>query len=244
MEKIDKSSNPNPKKDVFGTFKSWLGKKPLALTAKKTDSPKESLKKKEALVKEDGNHNPEILDIDLIKDEVPVEFEGRKNFRMLLVFSVLALLLVGQVYLVLLNWEKREIQKRSEHLKQEMELVNNQIEVAKEEASGALSLRNKLNLIYPTFSRHVYWSNFFNFLERNTLAQVYYSGFSGDTSGKYILRSYVSDFRAISFQLKTMLADKYARSCAISNEEMANGNNNVGVIFNMDLSVNPSIFTE
>ena len=50
----------------------------------------------------------------------------------------------------------------------------------------------------------IYWSNFFSFLEKNTLPNVFYQDFSGDTSGEYILKARTDNFDSMAKQLKVL----------------------------------------
>jgi hypothetical protein len=191
-----------------------------------------------------GVENPEILDIDLIKDEVPVIFEKKKNLYTLGAFIILALFLVFEVYFFLYSWERQEIRKKALALQEEITRLDQEIAVAKTQATPAIEFKNQINSAAPIFGGHVYWTNLFSFLEKNTLADVYYSGLTGDTSGNYLLHSWVKDFRAISFQLKTVLADGHTADAKISNEKVVGGDQNLGVTFDFGLSIKSKIFTE
>ncbi len=188
--------------------------------------------------------NPDILDIDLIKDEVPVIFDSKKHLYALAAFIMLSFFLVFEVYFFLYSWEKQEISKKADALTEEITRLDGQIIELKKEAASATDWRNRMNSITPVFNNHVYWSNLLRYLENNTLADVYYSGLSGDTGGSYLLHSWVKDFRAISFQLKTILADNLTASAKISNEKVNNGDQSQGVLFDLNLSVKPRLFTE
>lgn len=191
-----------------------------------------------------GVENPEILDIDLIKDEVPVIFEKKKNLYTLGAFAILSFFLVFEVYFFLYSWERQEIRKKATALEEEVARLDQEIASYRTDAAPATDFRNKITSASPLFNNHIYWNNLFSFLERNTLADVYYSGFSGDTSGAYALHSWVKDFRAISFQLKTVLNDNHVANAKISNEEVNGGDQSLGVKFDLGISVKPGIFTE
>ena len=126
----------------------------------------------------------------------------------------------------------------------EVTILDKEISNYKKEAAPAIEFKDKINKFGSVFNNHIYWTNLFSYLERNTLADVYYSGLSGDVSGTYSLHSWVKDFRAISFQLKTVLADRHTSSAKISNEKVNGGDQSLGVMFDLGLNVRPSIFNE
>ncbi|MFA4942573.1 MAG: hypothetical protein WC564_02995 [Patescibacteria group bacterium] len=191
-----------------------------------------------------GVENPGVLDIDLIKDEVPVIFDKKKHFYTLGAFIILSLFLVFEVYFFLYTWERQEISKKSVALQEEVTRLDQEIAYFQKQAAPAIEFKKQIISATPLFVSHTYWNNLFSFLERNTLVDVYYSGFVGDTSGSYLLHSWVKDFRAISFQLKTILADSHTANAKISNEKVNGGDQSLGVMFDLGLSVKPSIFTE
>jgi hypothetical protein len=198
------------------------------------------------VVEEDNTKSPEVLDIDLIKDEIPVIFDKQKYMRMLWWFVGLAVVFVALVYLALYLWEAQEIKKKSDALSSEISKLDGEIASYREQAVLASILKDRGESIAPIVGRHIYWNNFFKFLEKNTLANVYYSGFSGDVSGKYVLHATVDDFRATSFQIKSFIADSHTESAKITNEEMIDGSDGerTSEIFDLNLSVKPSLFNE
>ena len=188
--------------------------------------------------------NPKILDLDLIKDEVEVVFDWKKNLQFLGGFILITALLIAEVYVTLYLWEQNEIYSKTESLRQETALVDTEIATAKANASEATDFMNKINSLSSFFGQHIYWTDFFKYIEKNTLADVSYSGFKGDTGGSYSLTSFVQDFRAIGVQLKTFLADSHSTQATVSNEKINNGGKSVGVNFNLNLVINRNLFTE
>lgn len=191
-----------------------------------------------------GVENPDILDIDLIKDEIPVIFDKKKNLYTLGAFVILSLFLVFEIYFFLYSWEDQEIRKKAIALEEEVARLDQEISAVKEKASDAIEFKDSLSSAGPIFSGHIYWSNLLSYLERNTLADVYYSGLTGDTSGTYLLHSWVKDFRAISYQLKTVISDNHTANAKISNEKVNGGDQSLGVLFDLGLTVKPDIFIE
>jgi hypothetical protein len=189
--------------------------------------------------------NPSILEVDLIKDQVDIRFNWNKNLSILGIFSLITLVLVAEVYITLFLWQKNEIATKTSRLKQESRIVNEEINKAREDATEALEFKSKSEAVSYSFYKHVYWSNFFNYLEKNTLADVYYSGFGGDTTGIYILKSFVQDFRALAVQLRAFISDPNTVSALVANEKINNTpGKTVGVLFDLNLIVSKALFNK
>ncbi|MDD5031963.1 MAG: hypothetical protein PHR36_02855, partial [Patescibacteria group bacterium] len=126
--------------------------------------------------------------------------------------------------------------------------LDKEIAVIEKEAEKVLVFEKKLKLVNSLISQHVYWTNFFKFLEDNTLTDVYYSGFSGDNKGEYGLTASGKNFNIIQAQVERLLASKYvlgasveeARTSAAGGQE---ANAAGGVAFGLRLVINPAIFT-
>jgi hypothetical protein len=189
--------------------------------------------------------NPSILDVDLIKDEVAVKFQWRKHLLIMLIFVVLAGSLVAEAYFLLLGWEQQEVTRKSENFALEVQKIDKKISNLKTQLAPALALKSKVDVINPILTKHVYWTNFFGFLEKNTLVNVYYNGFTGTTDGNYVLKALVNDFRAVSYQLKTILKDPTIKSATIANEQIDNQKNGqVNVYFDLSIGVKPDLFNQ
>lgn len=204
--------------------------------------------KKTNLQPEDGFTNPEVLDVNLVKDEISVDFNWSKHLFSLFLTIFIASLLVFEIYYGLDWWQKQE-EEKTLALKVELEQVSQQIKNINQNSKDFVSFKEKLELTKEMADTHVYWTNFFNWLEKNTLNSVTYQGFSGDISGEYSLSANARTFSDISWQVKTFKDSKYVISAEVSsgaaskNEEegqVSSAEN--GVSFNVDLKVKPEIF--
>lgn len=193
-----------------------------------------------------------MLKMDLIKDEIPVIFDWNKHWRRLAIFVVIGLILVAQIYLVLYFWERQEIKKKTDNLAVEVGRLNQEIAEAKDKASPAMEFIMLNNDIAPVFVSHVYWNNFFAYLEKNTLADVFYSEFSGSLSGPYLLHAGTEDYRALSEQVRIFSADENTVAAKTDNEVIAKNEESAvkekklkpGVMFDFVVSVKPELFTK
>jgi len=188
--------------------------------------------------------NPKILEMDLISDQIEIAFDWKKNLSLLGTFVMIILVLVAEIYLTLFLWQANEINAKTEKLSTESQSINQEVETNKVKASDALVFQNRVKIIAPIFNRHVYWTNFFSYLEKNTLADVFYSGFNGGVDGTYDLKAFVKDYRAIGVQLKTFLAGDKTNTASITNEKINNSGKEVGVTFDLSLSIKNVLFNK
>lgn len=149
----------------------------------------------------DSNKNPEILEVNLVKDEVVVFFDWNKHLLAVVLVFILSSLFIFEIYLGLDKWEEQEsdrallIEQETSQLKSEIAILNNS-------AKDALSYKDKASVFSDILDNHVYWTRFFSWLEQNTLSTVKYGGFSGDLSGIYTLQAVTPSYAEASWQVK------------------------------------------
>lgn len=190
--------------------------------------------------------NPKILEVDLIQDEIPVRFEAKKYFIYLALFLGLGLFLIGEIWFMLDSWEKREIYKKTQLVKDEVAKIEQSIAEVESQSKEAVLFKNRLDVGKKMYTNHIYWTNFLAYLEKNTLANVFYGGLQGDTSGTYSFKAMADDYRAIGAQLKYFNKAADTTKAAVSNEKIDNASstpNDVKVYFDLNVSVKPNIFT-
>lgn len=190
--------------------------------------------------------NPKILEVNLIRDEVRISFDWNKNIAILIMVVFVAGVFVAEIVFGLSWWEKQEILK-AQALDSEIAKVNREISNIKGKADEALAFKDKSAELTKLLDNHVYFSNFFNWLEKNTLSTVKFDGFSGDTSGKYTLSARALSYAEVSWQVKA-----FRESPLIKNVEVLSVNSiiaknqgasqEVGVSFSLSFELDPTIF--
>jgi len=172
--------------------------------------------------KKEGVDNLELLETDLIKDEVEIKFEWKKDLPGAFVLFVIAFIIILETYLFLSWWgEKREVEN-SHYLEREIVYINDEIKKIEADFATSSDFKKKLSVASSALSMHIYWSNLFSYLESNTLKNVYYNSFSGSLSGEYVLPATTDDVRAISFQSKVFLEEPMTVSSEVSDEQIVN----------------------
>lgn len=190
-----------------------------------------------------GLQNPKILDVNLIKDEKRVVIDRNKNFLSLTLVLVVVALFVAEIYLGLNWWESAE-ESRAQSLSAETAKAGQEITKMQNQASAALAYKSKSATFTELLNNHIYWSNLFNWLEKNTLSTVKYGSFSGNMSGIYNLDGQASSYADVSWQVKALLSDPMAESVSVSTAMAGQGDkgqaNNVDFV--LSLKVKPEIF--
>lgn len=189
--------------------------------------------------------NPEVLEVNLVKDEVGVEFNWSKHLFSLFLALIAASLLVIEIYYGLDWWQKQEEQK-TVAIVTEYEEVGRQIKNIDANAKDFTIFKEKLALTKKMADSHIYFTDFFTWLEKNTLNSVVYGGFSGDTSGIYSFGATAKNFSDISWQVKHFRNNKYVESVSVDSGSSSRTddkkNTDSTVTFSLSLKIKPEIF--
>ena len=195
--------------------------------------------------------NPEILEVNLVKDEIFVIFDWNKSLFVALLVFILAGLFVFEVYLGLDYWEDRE-NKKAVAIAEETSKLKKEISELTDKAKDAISFKDKSSAFSDLLNNHVYWTRFFTWFEANTLNTVNYAGFSGDLSGSYSLKATAPSFAEASWQVKVFSDNENVKNVSVSSveslSEVASLEDNFNklepgtVSFSLNLEVNPEIF--
>lgn len=207
---------------------------------------------KEKFFKKNKWKAQKILTTNLVKDEVTTFFDSKKNFKFLLKNVLYVCLAVIVIYAGLIFWEIRAARQREfvvgkiEDIKLDIIKIESDIKVVN-------IFQKKLELANSLLEKHIYWTNFFKFLEENTLTNVYYtSGFSGDTKGKYSFSAQTDSFSSIADQImalrlneKILTASADGGQLAISKVEDKDTESNAQsshVSFQLQMSIDKDVF--
>ena len=205
---------------------------------KKLNNAKQSLK--------DSFVNPKVLEVNLVKDEVGVEFNLSKHIFSLCLALFVAALLLTEIYYGLDWWQKQE-ERKTLAINIEYDDVSHQIKNIDTNAKDFTIFKDKLDITKKMADNHIYWTDFFNWLEQNTLNTVTYGGFSGDTSGVYVLGASAKTFSDISWQVKNFRDNKFVNSVRVDSgnsgrSDDKNKTSDNSVSFSLNLKVKPQIF--
>lgn len=217
-------------------------------TKKKKDINKIDLKDGDKNI--DNLKNPEILEVNLVKDEVVIFFDWNKNLFVSLLVFIFAGLFVFEIYLGLDYWENRENEKAS-IIEAQTNTIKSEVVKLTEEYKDALSFKDKSSAFSDLLKNHIYWTRFFSWIEANTLNTVKYGSFSGDLSGVYSLSATAPSFAEVSWQTKVLADNPNVKSVKVDSvaskkelpkegEELDEASS--GVSFSLELEISPNIF--
>jgi len=188
---------------------------------------------------------PLVLETNLIKGEIVSYFEWQKKILTLVGAFFIPIFLVGVIYLGLMFYQKESQAKNLALVKKFNELTD---EIKREEtgAEQIFSFQDELEITSEVFGQHIYWTNFFKFLEDNTIKDVYFTGFAGDTGGRYSLNALANNYGNIAEQVNAFRNNKKVTAVEAAAGELVSGDraNATKVKFTLNFSISKSIFTE
>ncbi|MFA5360321.1 MAG: hypothetical protein WC349_05230 [Patescibacteria group bacterium] len=186
-----------------------------------------------------------VLETNLIKGELVTFFDWRSKIFVSISAILLPLFVVGIFYYGLVFYQKSQQAKNLAQIKKFAELEQ---DIKKEEASlkEIIDFQAKLKTVSQIFSQHIYWTNFFKFLEDNTIKDVYFVNFEGDTSGNYAMDAITTNYSSIAEQVNTFKKNAKISAVLAEGGEMIAGNekNKSLVKFILNFSIAKNIFIE
>lgn len=197
--------------------------------------------------KSDNFINPKVLEVNLVKDEVGVDFDWSKHLLSLFLVVLVAGLLVTEIYFGLDWWQKQE-EERTVTLNAEYQDTISKVKNISNNSKDFSTFKDKLTLTQQMAETHIYWTKFFDWLEKNTLNSVTYSGgFSGDVSGDYALSATAKTFSDISWQVKAFKNNPLVETVSVDSgssgvSDLKATSTDSQVSFSMKLKVKPQVF--
>lgn len=203
--------------------------------------PKKKLNKPESKKKHELQ-NPKILEVNLIKEEAEVFFDWNKHLLILVLVFALAGLLLAEIYIGLNWWEKQEA-AQIQILSDNVMKIDAEAGKLRRASIDALSYKDKSAAFTYLLDNHIYWSNLFAWMEKNTLSSVHFSSFSGKLDGIYSFSGTADSYADVSWQVKVFSSDPLTRSVDVISVTSAKDKTGAGTVsFNINLKVDPSIF--
>ena len=122
--------------------------------------------------------------------------------------------------------------------------TNQKIEVANRNVDNILRFQKKMELVKGLLSEHIYWTNFFKFLENSISDDVYLSGFSGDVSGEYALNAKARSFNVLAEQIKSLRTNENVFMVSTTGGSVSGSEGGAVdlVDFSIDIEINPEVF--
>lgn len=182
------------------------------------------------------------LKTNLIKSEGVTYFDGREKAKVFVINILLTFVIIGIAY-GYLEYRERAIKTKTEALLESIESAKKDIEGLEKEAKEIDKFQRKVKIVNDLLGKHIYWTNFFTFLEDNLLSDVYLdNNFEGSSIGYFDLYSKGKNFTNITNQGRIFRQNEKVKKIEISSGELKEGDEGKEVNFVLKLEVDPSIF--
>lgn len=226
------------------TFTAPASAPPLAAPAAPKNEPRLT-----AELKEEVKSGPDVLRTNLIKGQGLAFFNWRRAVKINAAVIILAVLITGGAWGMLWLLSKREM--LSSPISQRISAQEAELKRLRAAVAELNRLRQRVAAAKDILNSHVYWTNFFNYLENNTLPGIYYDEFEGELTGEYVLPAKARNFKDFSAQLKVWQEEQsYALSAKTGGAIIKKETQTIGEIkseqevisFEVNLKVKPEIF--
>src|SRR6056297_1515299 len=188
------------------------------------------------------------LRMNLIGGEMANVFDWYKGLSIIFSALIFCLILVVISYGVIFWRGKTNLQNTKKEMAEKYDVgaLNQNIGNTKEKINKeVLPFQKKVEGAEILIDEHIYWNNFFQFLEDHTLSSVHYSGFSGNLSGEYTLEARADDIEAVEAQIEEFLnEEEFVRNAWVKqvSSKPTEGGRMVSFSINLFLK-SPFIFT-
>ena len=177
--------------------------KPGAAVPKIEEEKKRVIKMWEPKIKKEMPSKPlrPFFGITLMPEEaVPTELPSRKQWVIVLVFALLACLISLVLYLIMFFYQLN-IKDRTKIVLQNIESLKKEAAPYEKDKTEAQKIQGQLEAIKNLLTSHLYWTKFFDLLEKNTVPDVYYTNFVAGADGEIALSAVGKSFSSVAEQL-------------------------------------------
>jgi hypothetical protein len=188
---------------------------------------------------------PKMIKTNLIKDEITTIVDWSKNLKILLPSMIVPVVIIILFYGGMIFWESKA-KKEGEKLGGDIEVIYNRIQQTEKEVTSVDNFQKKLKLARNLLDDHIYWTDFFTFLEEAILTDAYIlEGVSGKIDGKFQLPIRTLKYTNMGDQIRVFKENEYVEEITVGGGSLLAGKDDVevGVVFKVDLMLNPSLFT-
>ncbi len=195
----------------------------------------------------------DILQTNLIKDTSLGFIDWHKNLYTIIFSVISSILIITLAYGGIAYWGIKNIEKTKINTGELLNMEKNiDLGMARVQNDQILVSEKKFPAVKYLIENHIYWTKLFKFLEDNTLAKVYYNGFSGDTSGSYTLVARAENIKAAAEQIKAFGSNEWVLQSttygmSIGSSGATEGSNlltDKEVNFSATLNLKPNIFRD
>jgi len=171
------------------------------------------------------------------------EAKRPKRIALIILLAVLLALLAGGAYF-LVEWYAGQVDLELQKINANLENVTRQIKDLDAEKIQAQILQKQLKAANNLLGNHIYWTNFFAFLEKDVVSDVYFLNLTGASDGQVSMSGVAKSYRAVSRQITSFRSDERVDAVSIlSASASVDPEGNVAEVnFETKLKLNPEIF--
>ncbi len=177
-------------------------------------------------------------------DLIPVAARVRSWQQILTLFGfaiLLSVFILGAIYVYVMYEEQRIVAEQNKQ-KEEIAKIEEKILDFTQLNKDINVLGQEIKLVQDTLSKHIYWTNFFELLEKYTVSDVYYSGLAVGTNGGLTLSASTKSYDSVAKQLKVLSTEKSKEFASDVSITGAKRSDDGTVTFQVILSLNESLF--
>lgn len=183
-----------------------------------------------------------VLEVNLVRGEIVKFFDWQKGIMLFLISIFISLAFLSLIYWGISWWgTSRQTAEDTSYI-QNYYRINKEIKSLNPQVKEVLKFKDKLDLVNFLLERHIYWTEFFNFLEDNTLANVYFFGFTGDIRGTYSMQAMTDDLDVIDAQIKLLMANQKIKKASVNAGSISGEKGRAVVSFSLSFEMDPNIF--
>jgi hypothetical protein len=181
--------------------------------------------------------------VDLIPTAVKIKSWPQIRNLLIIAFT-LSVIIVIFFYVGLMVEERKTVNKKQIAI-QSISKLEEEILGFQSKNQEIKDLADDIKTIHTILNQHIYWSNFFELLEKYTAQEVYYDGLTAGNNGALILHAYGPNFDAVARQLKALQsteATEFVTDVSVTSATLSSDTEAGGVVFDIGLVLNPRLF--
>ncbi len=208
---------------------------------KQEDNKKNKSKYHLAPQRQKGN-----FEVNLMPEELgSVKHPGRRTKVFALVLAVVlpAVVIAGCYWLIVLACQSE--QEKIAVQNQKIRELKQELRPREDYWRENRYLRKKVEKIDQLWKEHVYWTDFFELLEKYTLDGVHYKSFSADLSGEFVLPTEAINYGILARQIVAFeQSNNFVKEVSVDNISLVSepGGGVAGVSCDLNLKIAPEVF--
>ncbi|MEK7653077.1 MAG: hypothetical protein AAB358_01165 [Patescibacteria group bacterium] len=171
-------------------------------------------------------------------------YDPRWQGIIILIAIISAGLVVFGLYF-LIDFGQTDINKKIAASENTVKRLNKELVEYQKQYDRYIGLETKILLIDQLFKNHIYWTKFFNLLEKYTLDGVYFTDVSADASGNLVLPARADNYERVAEQLVALRnATDFIKKATVDEVklEVSPKSGIVGVSFDLKLKLVDDVF--